>query len=75
MFIPVQYDGLPIKIDVVNIRNYPWHIHKDPQLIYVLRGEIELKHVFTHYRLQKDDIHIIHRDDIHGMKGSATIIW
>lgn len=68
MFIPVQYDGLPIKIDVVNIRNYPWHIHKDPQLIYVLRGEIELKHVFTHYRLQKDDIHIIHRDDIHGMK-------
>lgn len=69
MFIPVQYDGLPVKIEVLNIRNYPWHIHKDPQLIYVLRGEIELKHVFTRYTLKKDDIHIIHRDDIHGFSG------
>ncbi|MBP3384455.1 MAG: helix-turn-helix transcriptional regulator [Firmicutes bacterium] len=69
MFIPVQYDGLPVKIDIMNIKNFPWHIHKDPQMIYVLRGEIELKHVFTHYHLKKDDIHIIHRDDIHGLKG------
>lgn len=69
MFIPVEYDGLPVKINVVNIENYPWHIHKDPQMIYILRGEVELKHVFAHYRLKKDDIHIIHRDDIHGLKG------
>ncbi len=69
MFIPVEYENLPIKIEVYNIDSFPWHIHKDPQMIYVLRGEIELKHVFTHYRLKKDDIHIIHRDDIHGLKG------
>lgn len=69
MFIPVQYDGLPIKLDVINVENYPWHIHKDPQLVYILKGEVELKHVFTYYRLKKDDIHIIHRDDIHGLKG------
>lgn len=69
MFIPIQYDGLPVKLEVINFKNYPWHIHKDLQLIYVLSGEIELKQVFTHYRLRKDDIHIIHRDDIHGFKG------
>lgn len=68
MFVPVQYDNLPLKLEVLKIEDYPWHIHKDPQLFYVLKGEIELKHVFAQYHLRKDDIHIIHRDDIHGMK-------
>lgn len=69
MFIPIQYDNLPINLEVLNIDTFPWHIHKDLQLIYVLRGEVELKHVYTKYHLKKDDVHIIHRDDIHGLKG------
>lgn len=72
MFVAMEYDNLPIKLQVMKVENYPWHIHKDLQLIYITRGEIELKHVFATYHLKKGDIHIIHRDDIHGMKALTT---
>lgn len=70
MFVPIQYkNDIPVNLDVMQIDTFPWHIHKDLQLLYVLRGEVELKHVYANYHLKKDDIHIIHRDDIHGLKG------
>ena len=70
MFEKIQYENdLPIKIEVLQIKKYPWHIHKDIQIIYVIEGEIELKMTYTRYRLVKNNIHIIHNDDVHGLRG------
>ena len=36
-------DGLPVKLEVCTIGQYPWHTHNDIQMVYVLEGEIEIK--------------------------------
>ena len=36
-------DGLPVKLEVCTIGQYPWHTHNDIQIVYVLEGEIEIK--------------------------------
>ncbi|MCQ4636605.1 helix-turn-helix domain-containing protein [Anaerovorax odorimutans] len=70
MLEKIQYDdGLPVKVQVLKIREYPWHMHNDIQIIYVLEGEIDLKMTYTRYYLSKNHMHFIHSDDVHGMKG------
>lgn len=70
MLEKIQYeDGLPIKVQVLKIQEYPWHMHNDIQIIYVLEGEIDLKMTYTRYYLSKNHMHFIHSDDVHGMKG------
>lgn len=65
----IRYDdNLPINLRVMEIRHYPWHTHKDIQIIYVMEGEIELKMTYSRYRLGKNNIHFIHSDDVHGVK-------
>ena len=36
-------DGLPVKLEVCTIGQYPWHTHNDIQIVYVVEGEIEIK--------------------------------
>lgn len=70
MLEAIQYeDGLPVKVQVLRIDQYPWHTHKDIQLIYVIEGEVELKMIYARYRLVKNNIHVIHNEDVHGFKG------
>ena len=70
MLKKIQYeDGLPIKVQVLKIQEYPWHMHNDIQVIYVLEGEIDLKMTYTRYYLSKNHMHFIHSDDVHGVKG------
>lgn len=70
MLETIQYEeGLPVKVQVLRIDHYPWHTHKDIQLIYVIEGEVELKMIYARYRLVKNNIHVIHNADVHGFKG------
>ena len=62
-------DGLPVKLEVCTIGQYPWHTHNDIQIVYVLEGEIEIKIAYARYTLVKNNIHFIHNDDVHGFKG------
>lgn len=61
-------DGMPVKIQLLNIKEYPWHAHNDIQIVYVLKGELELKLTYTAYRLPENSIHFIHSDDVHGFQ-------
>ncbi len=62
-------DGLPVKLEVCSLGQYPWHTHNDIQIVYVLEGEIEIKIAYARYTLVKNNIHFIHNDDVHGFKG------
>ena len=65
MFQEINYeDELPVKVQVLEIEQIPWHTHNDIQLVYVLEGEIELKLTYARYRLSKNNIHIIHNEDV-----------
>lgn len=64
----ITYDNdLPIKIELLSIASYPLHIHPDIQLVYVLDGYVDLNLTFKTYRLQKNDFHYIHSEDIHSI--------
>lgn len=70
MLEKISYEeGLPIKVQVMNVQEYPWHMHKDIQILYVLEGEIELKMTYVRYRLTENKMHFIHSDDVHGLIG------
>lgn len=65
----IQYDEhLSVKVQLLNIHNYPIHNHKDFQILYVLEGELSLKLFYATYRLQPGSIHIIHSEDVHSIK-------
>ena len=65
-------DGLPVKVSVCRIDRIPWHTHNDIQIVYVLEGEVELKLTYARYRLTKNNIHIIHNDDVHGFRARSA---
>lgn len=61
-------DGMPVKIQLLSMKEYPWHTHDDIQIVYVLKGELELKLTYAAYHLPADSIHFIHSDDVHGFR-------
>lgn len=72
MLKEINYDeGLPVKLELLEIEEYPWHFHNDMQLVYVMEGEIALKLTYENFTLEKDSLHLIHPEDVHGFKGSA----
>ncbi len=70
MLKEINYDaGLPIKLEFLEIEEYPWHFHNDMQIVYVMKGEIALKLTYENFTLKKDSLHLIHPEDVHGFKG------
>lgn len=69
----VKYDsGLHSRILLTSIENYPIHIHEDIQLIYVVKGEIELRVSYDVYELIEGDIHIVNLADTHSIKSNGS---
>ena len=69
MLQEIRYDDdLPVKVQVLKIKQIPWHTHNDIQIVYVLEGEVELKLTYARYHLSKNSIHIIHNEDVHGFR-------
>ncbi|MEG0391562.1 MAG: helix-turn-helix domain-containing protein, partial [Anaerovoracaceae bacterium] len=69
MLEPIIYkENLFVQGQLLEIKQYPLHYHKDIQLIYVLEGEIELKLAYAFYTLKPGDLHFIHSLDIHGIR-------
>ena len=74
MLREIEYEkDLPVKVQVLQIQQCPWHIHDDIQIIYVLEGEVELKLTYARYRLTKNNIHFIHSADVHGFRALSDL--
>ena len=58
----------PIHIMVSQLVEDPLHYHTDIELVYVLKGEIELKNGYYTYRLHPGDIFTNSGNEVHGMK-------
>jgi len=58
-------DGIPVKILVANIREYPIHFHDDPEIAYVLAGTVRLKKGGYTYALKQGDIFVINGKEFH----------
>lgn len=61
-------DNLPVSIRILNIEEYPWRYHDAFTIAFVLAGEVGLKLSYSHYKLSKGDVHIIHNEDVYGFR-------
>ena len=48
----VYLDDFPMNIRIAKITEYPFHYHQDVEFVYVLKGEVYLKDVSSHYLLK-----------------------
>ena len=65
LYYPNDY---PIHINIANLVEDPLHYHPDIELVYVLKGEIELKNGYYTYRLRAGDVFTNSGNEVHGMK-------
>lgn len=65
LYYPNDY---PIHINIANLVEDPLHYHPDIELVYVLKGEIELKNGYYTYRLRPGDVFTNSGNEVHGMK-------
>lgn len=60
---------LPVSIEAMTVDSFPSHYHEDMQIVYVLKGEVDLRLIYMTYNLKAGDMHFVHRYDIHSLKG------
>ena len=56
---------LPIKISYLNIKNYPTHWHNSIEIIYVLKGSLQIKIDTDSFTLNEREVEIINSDESH----------
>lgn len=61
---------LPINIYLVNIMEYPIHWHDAIEILFVLRGTIELRIETGVYTVKEKEIEIINTNEVHGIKSN-----
>lgn len=61
-------DELHVDVLTANIIEYPTHFHDDPEVIYVLSGNITLKDGYYTYDLAEGDIFVLNDRDIHSIE-------
>ena len=60
-------DDFPMHICISTLEEDPIHYHTDIELVYVLRGEIELKNGYYTYHLHAGDVFTNAGNEVHGM--------
>ena len=60
---------LPIKISYLNIKNYPTHWHNSIEIIYVLKGSLQIKIDTDSFTLNEREVEIINSDESHEIQG------
>lgn len=72
MFEAIQYEtGLPVSVKIYHVQEYPLHYNDDIQLLFIMKGSIDLKLTCNTYHLEENDIHFIHGGDLHGVIRSS----
>ena len=57
----------PIQISLMTIQEYPLHFHRDLEILYVLRGTIQLKNGSCLYSLGPGSIFACNKNEVHGI--------
>ena len=65
-------DDFPMHICIGTLEEDPIHYHTDIELVYVLRGEIELKNGYYTYHLHAGDVFTNAGNEVHGMRAVSA---
>lgn len=65
-YITYPFD-LPIKVSYSNIKNYPTHWHNSIEVIYVLKGSLDISIDTDWFTLKEREVEIINCDETHSL--------
>lgn len=65
-YITYPFD-LPIKVSYANIKNYPTHWHNSIEVIYVLKGSLDISIDTDLFTLKEREVEIINCDESHSL--------
>jgi len=60
-------DDFPISIDILSIDEYPIHYHRDIEIIYVLKGNLQLRNGYCCYSLREGDVFTNTGHEVHAL--------
>ncbi|MPQ43126.1 helix-turn-helix domain-containing protein [Clostridium tarantellae] len=63
-------NNLPILVNYVSIKNYPLHWHNSIEILYVLKGKINITIDTDNYELIENELEIINIDESHSFSSS-----
>lgn len=69
-YINYPFD-LPIKISFLNIKNHPTHWHNSIEIIYVLKGSLNITIDTDSFTLNEREVEIINSDESHSISAIA----
>ena len=61
-------EELPVEIVVADIQDWPLHFHSDIEIIYVLKGKVDLKCGYYMHTLSQGDVFIVNANEMHSVK-------
>ena len=61
-------DDIPISITVGNYKEHPIHFHDDLEIIYLLKGSMNMKNGHYNYRLKEGDIYFFNEREMHSLE-------
>lgn len=76
-YITYPFD-LPIKISYSNIKSYPTHWHNSIEIIYVLKGSLDITIDTDSFKLKEREVEIINCDESHSLfsnEDNKTLIF
>lgn len=69
----ISYNAeVPVNVSFVNIKDYPIHWHESTEIVYVLKGTLEIYINSNKYELHEGEIEIINIDEVHHLESSDS---
>ncbi len=59
------FENLPLKIELVDVREYPIHWHKSIEVLFVLKGSIDVTIESETYTLEEGEVEIVNIEEAH----------
>ncbi|MGM0844833.1 MAG: GH39 family glycosyl hydrolase [Bacillota bacterium] len=57
--------NLPVNIFTQSVERFPYHWHEDPEILFVLDGELEIRIDRKSYKLESGDIFLVNVNELH----------
>jgi hypothetical protein len=58
-------DNLPVGVRICEIGEYPIHFHSDPEIVFLLDGELTLKNGYYTYDMKAGDVFVMNERELH----------
>lgn len=66
------FKSVPISLQLLDLEEYPFHIHGELEVLYVLRGELEITVSVYNMNISENNFFIVNADTLHYLKKASS---